>query len=783
MKKILRSVLVIALVLLTLLFAVSCQKTKLPDKQTLDNVFKVESFPLPEGMQYIQSFEKTADGYLIYGSYRDEETGMYSEKFVRLDEGFNKSSDYFSVDLELDENSWMGQLVLLDDSTYYTTIGSYYYDEATGYGESKDYLVHLDRDYNILKQVLTTELMKSEISDYVYINQMTALPGAKLAFICDNSVCVIDNDMNVIFKKSVEELEASYISSLLALDDELVVFYSDSSYTQMAVKLNPETGAVSEPYDFSKYSYGGQYYPGSGEYDVYYIDDKGIGGYSFETGEGELVLDYMNSDLMNFYPNTFMALDDGSFMCTAYDNTLDDSKVMIMHLSPVPADQIKPKYILTLGTLYMDYNIQKQVYAFNRTNDEYRIVLKDYSADIVYSEDSEYTYEDAIAKLNGDIAAGDIPDLLICTSEIPFDSYSSKGMFADLYEYIDADASLDRSMFEANVLSAYEKDGKLYRFSPQFTIQGFVAKDDVIGEYAENWNTESFLKLANSLPKGSTMFLDITRSRFMNIIMSAMYDEFIDIDTNKCYFNDGTFEKLLEYAKTLSETSIYDNIDYGNVDDNFWQDLENSYKEGRAVLAENYLSTFNEIRNVMSYTFGTSDLTLLGYPTKSGNPVIIDNSASVAMSAKSKLKDGAWAFISSLFAPEYQENLDWCFPVRTDSLIKLMEKQVAEDEKRKEEYENNENEDIILDGGFIGMAKPVVDSVGGFGYREYYLDKEIANEVLEYIRTADMLTRHDSEIEKIVNEEAGRFFEGQCTSAEAANAIQSRAAIYVSENN
>ncbi len=787
MKKFLKLTLILALIALTVFATVSCQKTKLPDKQVLDNVFKVETFSLPEGMEYITSFEKTSDGYLVYGTVFDEENDIYSEKFVRLDENFNKASDFYSANLELDENSWMGQTELLDDGTYYTTISSYYYDEATGYGESKNYIVHLDNDFNIIKQLSLTDLMGLKPEEHAYASQMTALPGGKLAFICNDNICVLDNDMNIVLKKSTEDLGANYISTLLVAGDELIAFYSDSSYNQIAVKLDVVTGAVSEPYDLSEYTYSGQCFAGTGEYDLYYITDKGVGGYSFETGTGELVLDYMNSDLMQFYPNSIIPLDDGRFVCATYDyTTSQDTGMKIMRLTPVPEDEIKPKYILTLGALYMDYNIQKQVYDFNRNNDEYRIVFKNYSEGIDYSEDSEYTYEDAIAKLNGDIAAGNIPDLLVCTSEIPFDSYSSKGMFADLYKYIDEDENFDRSMFEANVLAAYEKDGKLYRFSPQFTIQGFMAKEDVIGEYAKNWNTESFLKLANSLPEGTTMFLDMTRASFMEMVMSAMYDEFVDIDTNKCYFNDGTFEKLLEFAKTLSETSIYDNIDYGNVDDSFWQDIETAPRDGRVVLVQNYLSNFSEATSPMEYAFSTDEVVFLGYPTKSGHPVIVDNSASISMSSKSKLKDGAWAFIASLLTPEYQENLDWCFPVRTDSLIKLMEKQIADDQKRKEDAENNEKEDIMLDGGFVGgMARKVVAdmAIRPFEYKEYYLDNELAQEVLAYIRTADMLTRNDSEIEKIVNEEAGRFFEGQCTSAEAANAIQSRAAIYVSENN
>ncbi|MBQ7821746.1 MAG: carbohydrate ABC transporter substrate-binding protein [Clostridia bacterium] len=780
-------ILSVLLVLVTLLQVASCGgKTELPEKQLLDNVYKTENFPLPEGMEYVNSMYETADGYIVYGQIYDEQTG-YTNRSARLDEGFN-FIEYFDVELELEEgvDSWLGDIIIAPDGSFYTTVNTNFYDEATDYWESKNYFVRLDEQYNVVKKVLTTELLGLEPDAYAYLYNITPLENGNLAFISDEAMYIIDGDMQIVFKTTIDEIGAMYFNTLIDTPKGLVIMYNDQDYNMKAAVFDPAAMAFGEPYDFTGVGYG-QYYGASGEYDLYYTDDSGIFGYSFDTGEGEELLNYMNSDLNNFYPNQMIAKDDHSFICTTwnYDDS-DSSGMVITRLSPVPDEELQPKYIITLGALYMNYNIRNEIFKFNRSNGEYRIVLKDYSEGIQYGEDSEYTYEDAIEKMNGDIAAGNVPDLFICSTELPFDSYASKGLFEDLYKYIDTSDILSREMFEANVLSAYETDGKLYRITPTYSVQGFGGLNKVVGAYKDNWNIDAFMQLAASLPEDATVFQDMTRDSFIQMFLTAMYDEFIDIGTGKCNFNDGTFAGLLEYASTLSETSIFDNIDWSNTDNSFWDDWEAAVYEGRVALSSIYVSSFDSITSMMGYTFRTDDIALLGYPGVNGSPVIADDASAIAISSKSKLKDGAWAFISSLLSPEFQDSLEYGLPVLTSSLEKMKDKQVEDAQERKKRDEENESIGGIDEEFGVMVTAPVakavaVDSAGN-EIPTFYLNEEYAELILEFIRSADTLTRYDDEILSIVNEEAGRFFEGQCSADQAAEAVQGRVSIYVSEN-
>ncbi|MBO7149232.1 MAG: extracellular solute-binding protein [Clostridia bacterium] len=765
----------------------ACKKTETVEKQVVENVYKTETFPLPEGMQYINSIYKTDEGYIVYGQIYDEEKGYYN-RFAKLDSDFN-FIEYFDIELELEEDtdSYLGDIIVAPDGSFYTTVNTNFYDPETDFYESKSYFVHLDGEYNVVSKILTTELLGLEPGAYAYVYNITPLENGELAFMNDDGMYIIDADMQIVYKTTVEEIGAMYFNSLLNTQKGLVLLYNDQDYNMKATVFDKTAGSFGEHYDFSGVGYG-QCYPATGEYDLYYVADSGIYGYSFEKAEGEELLNYMNSDLENFYPNQMIVGENHSFICTTWNYDNNGDGMVITKLTPVPDAEVKPKYIITLGALYMNYNLRTQVFNFNRTNDEYRIVLKDYSADIQYGENSEYTYEDALAKLNGDIAAGNVPDLFVCTQELPFDSYSTKGLFEDLYKYIDESEGISRDMFEANVLHAYETDGKLYRIAPMYSVQGFAGLNSMLGEFKDNWNMEAFMRLASSLPEGSTMFQDMTRESFIRLVLTAMYDEFIDVGTGKCNFNDGTFEQVLEYAATLNEKSIFDTIDWSQTDDSFWDDYDSAARDGRVALSQLYFSDFSQLTSLMSYTFMTDDIALVGYPTSSGNPVITDDSSAIAISSKSKLKDGAWAFISSLLSPEFQDKLDYGLPVLTSSLEKKMEERIKSDQERKKrDEERAEGMDIMPDEEFGVMmpyerATSLVDMAVEVEQKRYYLDENYANITLDFIRKADMLVRYDEEIFKIVNEEAERFFKGQSDARAASEAIQGRVSIYVSEN-
>ena len=83
---------------------------------------------------------------------------------------------------------------------------------------------------------------------------------------------------------------------------------------------------------------------------------------------------------------------------------------------------------------------EEAVEVFNKTNPEYRIVIKEY-----YTYD---TMEDGMAgynQLNMDILGRGLPDILIADSYFPVSSYISKGLVADIDELIAGDDGTDEN--------------------------------------------------------------------------------------------------------------------------------------------------------------------------------------------------------------------------------------------------------------------------------------------------------------------------------------------------
>ena len=91
------------------------------------------------------------------------------------------------------------------------------------------------------------------------------------------------------------------------------------------------------------------------------------------------------------------------------------------------------KKIVSVYALYMDDDFKKDVSDFNRKSGEYQVEVTEYAI--------EYP-DDPITRLNNDIIAGKIPDVILLHHAMPIDSYISKGFLADLYGYIDNDESV-----------------------------------------------------------------------------------------------------------------------------------------------------------------------------------------------------------------------------------------------------------------------------------------------------------------------------------------------------
>ena len=116
----------------------------------------------------------------------------------------------------------------------------------------------------------------------------------------------------------------------------------------------------------------------------------------------------------------------------------DDMTMELAILTEADASVLKDKVTLTYATQYLGYEERSKIIDFNKSSDKYRIEIKDYS-EFNTADD----YQAGLTKLNTEIAAGNVPDILN-VSGLPIQQYSAKGLLEDLYPYIDADEELNR---------------------------------------------------------------------------------------------------------------------------------------------------------------------------------------------------------------------------------------------------------------------------------------------------------------------------------------------------
>ena len=67
----------------------------------------------------------------------------------------------------------------------------------------------------------------------------------------------------------------------------------------------------------------------------------------------------------------------------------------------------------------MDYSVKEKILSFNKTNENYRIEVRDYSG-----------YDDSARKLNLDITSGKVPDILDVSYGISKDALVKKGLLS-----------------------------------------------------------------------------------------------------------------------------------------------------------------------------------------------------------------------------------------------------------------------------------------------------------------------------------------------------------------
>ncbi|MDE6701389.1 MAG: extracellular solute-binding protein, partial [Acetatifactor sp.] len=457
--------------------------------------------------------------------------------------------------------------------------------------------------------------------------------------------------------------------------------------------------------------------------------------------------------------NAILPMDDGHFVgfYSEYDEDNYNSIVRGGIFTKVAPEDIPDKEVLVLGGNYIPSDLRKRVVDYNKSSNTHRIVLKDYSQYSTYDD-----YMAAYTQMNSDIISGNMPDILIVDSyNMSLDNYISKGLLADIGALIEKDEELSKTEFMENVFEACKVNGKLYEIIPSFYVQTYIGKKALVGDRT-SWTMEEARQLLSTMPEETTLFGDMMRGEFFNMVMGMCGNDFIDVSTGKCSFDSAEFISLMEFAKTLPEERPEDYYE-----GDWYTAYQSQYRENRTLLASCYISDFQNLVYTINGSFG-EEVSFVGFPNASGQGSVISTNTSYALAAGSANLDAAWDFMRYYLTDEYQSGLSWQLPISK----KQFDEQALKATK-KPSYEDGDGKQVEYDyTWWINDEEMILDP----------LTTEQLDTIKAHIASVTKRTYYNEYVLNIITEEMDAFYKGQKSASDVASIIQSRAKLYVNEN-
>lgn len=576
----------------------------------------------------------------------------------------------------------------------------------------------------------------------------------------NGDICLLTDRTLVVLNSSLQKVgqiafsDNQWVESFFVTADGVPYVYiwteggesSESTFHEVdtqQVKIGP---AIEAPKEF----WGGVR-PGAG-HDMYYTTDKGVYTYDFDTKENKKILDYVDSDIDYNFVNYCVPIDETRIVAVVNDPETWEASVSF--LEKVPPEEVVDKIIITMGMVYTDYEIRSKVIAFNKASDKYRIRMIEY-----YEYNNEADWNAGQKMFNNDIITSNAPDIIVINSGMPVDSFMDKGVFLNLNPYIESDPDVNKEDMAPNVLALGSRGDDTYILTGAYTISTMAMKKSLV----PNGETITLAELRQIEQKyGTLAFRDATRNDVLYYAMEMNYSEFLDLKTGKCDFNTPAFYELLEYAKQYPEE-----IDWENMDDNYWMESETAIRDNKALLGYYTVGYFNNMAWTEQGIYG-EEVALVGFPGSAGNTGAIYPYFQMAISKDCEHPEEAWQFMRQFYTYEGQKDIDYGAPLN----LQVMDERLEQAQQRPYWLDDNGNKVEYDETYWIGDQEIIIQP----------LSAERAQELKEYTLSVDKLYYYDSSISDIIAEEAAPFFAGQKTAEQAADIIQSRVQIYVNEN-
>jgi len=614
------------------------------------------------------------------------------------------------------------------------------------------FIEEVDYSYTLYKRNDSNELVwKVPISGTNTIVSMAIGDDDNIYFGTNDKITAYDKNGKQICGLPLDN-KLHYIASAHGKTPILKMY--DGKNNSVYKYINAETKSLADiemrvPSDY-KYSYNNIIY-GDG-YDYYYYDINGVYGYDIAANSLTKVLDWLNSDIINTEVVTFGVISSEKMMMIS--NQVYNNKFSI--LNKVPDDKIPEKEYISIGCVnrYNDRYLGQLITNFNKNNTKYRATLTNY-----YSSNNGNDYT---LSLNNAIAAGDGPDLLYVNETIPMLSYTSKGMFVDLFNYLNDEPELVDDLLPF-VTEQTHINGILPQLVTNIRIQTMIGKTKNIGGEASLSMTR-LLEMYDSLPKDTVICNDFNKDYLGSFVISFAIHECIDYETGTFDFDKPEIRSFIQLMKSLPEANAGNSF---SLNDEF-----DKSRNDKLLLSGGKISSIYDYICSKVYPGRDEAATLIGYPTLSGDKrgdAIYSYGFSILQT--SDKKDASWEFIKYSASEKFMQEV-----VQQDGIVP----------SNTGIYYNNKLFDkasVYIDDNLDNLA-PVLFTGSGEQYTTGIavpINEEIINEFREYLNSIDNYVYINSDIDNVVNEELSTYYNSDKSIDETMKVIHNRVSIYLNE--
>ena len=489
-------------------------------------------------------------------------------------------------------------------------------------------------------------------------------------------------------------------------------------------------------------------FPGNDEFTVMFNDNVSLYGICAETGEAQLLINWVDSGLNVSVIGDIAFLSGGQHLLAVRQMNEGIGEIIteLIFLTKTPYGELPERTMLTLGTYKFEGDIRSAVLFFNRTSRTHRIHVIDYS---IYNTHDNHLA--GLTRLYTEIIAGRIPDILDM-SNLPFELYAARGLLEDLNPFLDADIELSRSGLMDNVLRATEIDGALYKVFPTFSVSTIIGNPLIVGS-DPGWTLSEFKDVlaANpqaDIPLGPTL----SRESLLELLFRHNIEQFVDWESGAATFENSLFIDILELSSIFPpEQDTFAPASH--------IELYEIMTSKRQIMYTHDIGSFHHY--ALSRTMLGGEAAIKGFPVENRDGSRFNVSGGVAITAGCSDKQGAWEFVRLFLTESFLRELIYFSDFSVNK--------------------------TILEEGLIYAMDPVnkhgiilsLEPYSGFLADE--LSQEEADRLIALIESTTKTLEHDEILWNIISESASDYFNGRITVQDAVRIIQSRASRYMAE--